>query len=92
MNKMYKISWDYDDGDYSNHGNVWVKLPECVVEAYMFDGTHHVGIKNEIGKKLLTTSTVGYDAQLRDILREDRTAVDIVNIYEQGKEEPWEIR
>lgn len=89
MNKMYKISWDYDDGDYSNHGNVWVKLPECVVEAYLFDGTHHVGIKNEIGKKLLASNSC--DAQLRDILTEDRTAVDFVNIYEQGKEEPLEI-
>ena len=91
MIKMYKISWNIEQDDYYNHGTVWVKLPECVVEAYLFDGTHHVGIKNEIGKKLLTTSTVGYDAQLRDILREDRTAVDIVNIYEQGKEEPLEI-
>ena len=88
MNKMYKFSWDYDDGDYSNHGTVWVKLPECVVEAYLFDGTHHVGIKNEIGKKLLATNSG--DAQLRDILRAEQTAVDITNIYEQGQEWPLE--
>ena len=36
MNKMYKIAWDIEQDDYYNHGTVWVKLPECVVEAYMF--------------------------------------------------------
>ena len=89
MNKMYKISWDIEQDDYYNHGDVWVKLPECVVEAYLFDGTHYKGIRNQVGKKLLATNSG--DAQLRDILRAEQTAVDIKNIYEQGQEWPLEI-
>ena len=97
MTKMYKIGWEVlENDDLSNHGTTIVKLPECVVEAYLFDGTHHEGISNTIANKLLENNELRRSATfknnldvLKDFIKNNKLSVQIADIYEQGR--PLEI-